>query len=231
MGYLVVQYQEKQKTQEVQRKIEEQNYQKQTLENFLEEWAVNEEPIHNKDQGYPIDWKVRRQAVLLRDNFACSVCQKILGYRFVYSYDWKEAFYDDSDQTIHNNRAGYLCYDAHVHHIKRIKDGGGHELINLQLLCTDCHTKQPGHKALYKTVKIEQYQKSYRGNNKLKRAKIEHTCDICEKIIDPGQEYFGGYYKKKNSGRFGIKLQSKICLDCYKKHENRYKYHVKLVLE
>ena len=82
LGYLVVQYQEKQKTQEVQRKIEEQNYQKQTLENFLEEWAVNEEPIHNKDQGYPIDWKVRRQAVLLRDNFACSVCQKILGYRF-----------------------------------------------------------------------------------------------------------------------------------------------------
>jgi 5-methylcytosine-specific restriction endonuclease McrA len=226
-------YLENQRTQEIKHKIELVNCQKQTLEKFIEEWKVSEEPLYENEQGYPIDWKVRRQAVLLRDNFTCDGCKLFIACRFVDSYDWGKDLYDNNLVTIHHNRVGYLNSGIHIHHIKKISDGGSHELTNLQLLCVNCHTIQPGHEFLAKTVKVEQYRapnvakyhKSYRGNNKIKKARIAHVCDICERNIEPNQEYFGGYYKEKYSGRFGIKLESKICLNCFKKYEYKYKFH------
>lgn len=64
-------------------------------------------------EAYPPDWRQRRLTVLNRDRWTCQEC----------GYENKPA--DDTS--------------IHVHHIKPISDGGGHEYGNLESLCEDCH--------------------------------------------------------------------------------------------
>lgn len=62
---------------------------------------------------YPNDWDSRKRSVKRRDNYKCGNC----------------------------SRQGGTAGDAnlHVHHIVPIKDGGSHDISNLQTLCQQCH--------------------------------------------------------------------------------------------
>lgn len=62
---------------------------------------------------YPDDWEARRRAVLYRSDYCCDDCGV------------------DADDDV-----------LHVHHIKPISNGGGHELENLKTLCPDCHADE-----------------------------------------------------------------------------------------
>jgi len=58
-------------------------------------------------------WKAVRHEVLVRDGWCCQACRKIVQGR-----------------------------DAQVDHIISRQDGGGDDLMNLQILCASCHAKK-----------------------------------------------------------------------------------------
>lgn len=199
--------------------------------NFVTEWIENEGKQYANVSGYPVDWKIRRQYVLIRDNFSCIQCGRYLKPLFSDTdLDWKYAFLRSNYENdgAHRWKIGYVCEKAHVHHIMRVRDGGTHEPENLQTLCESCHTKQDGHKGLHRKVKTSAYYKTYTNNNKLKIARIVHNCDICERKIAKGEKYFGGSYVEKGSrsrfNRFGNKKESKICIDCFKSYDYRSRH-------
>lgn len=199
--------------------------QEQLYKVFLSNWVENKGKQYEKSQGYPIDWKIRRQAVLSRDNLTCQSCGNQFGSQFIATaYDWEWIFLNSNSETNRQPEVGYVCKGAHVHHIVKVSNGGTHELSNLKLLCESCHIQQDGHKALHRRVKTDVYNRTYTKNNKLKIARITHTCDICERVINSGEQYFGGHYREKNSySRFGDTKESKICIDCFKRYDYRSK--------
>lgn len=64
-------------------------------------------------------WRKIREQVIVRDNFTCKACNKLL--------------------ELHTRD---LSKQAHVDHIIRVKEGGTDELDNLQTLCKRCHDKK-----------------------------------------------------------------------------------------
>ncbi|MBU1810506.1 MAG: HNH endonuclease [Candidatus Omnitrophica bacterium] len=99
-------------------------------------------------------------------------------------------------------RYAWIVKEAYLHHIIPISKGGDHSLDNLALLCGRCHSSQEGvgHKAILKQINIRNL---YIGKNaKMKKARREHKCNICGKVIISGREYYGGNWDK-------------VCLECY----------------
>lgn len=219
LAYVIGKIEEKNKKQ----KSDKDRVQLKIYQDFLDNWIYDHSDSFEKVKGYPKDWKIRRQAVLLRDNFSCKKCGNDFGCFFVSSNDWYSEFFDYSEKPIRKVSAGFICKGAHVHHVNRISNGGTHNLENLILLCEDCHMTQDGHGALHRSVKVREYRRTYRGNNKLKFARKKHICDICEDDINIGDKYFGGYYKDRYSYKYAPSLMSKICIKCYGKYEDRYK--------
>lgn len=59
------------------------------------------------------DWRARRQRILLRDAFTCSVCGRVVSGRH-----------------------------AHVDHVVPLEDGGSDDDTNLQVLCEEDHGRK-----------------------------------------------------------------------------------------
>ena len=94
------------------------------------------EPSLRESEGYPDDWNWRRKEVFLRANGHCECCGKKTG-RLSETTSSGIAFIEP------------LLRGAHVHHIKKISEGGDHSLSNLQLLCESCHSlKHPDREIL-----------------------------------------------------------------------------------
>ncbi len=196
---------------------------------FLNNWIKKRGMKLEKQKGYPKDWKIRRQAVFVRDNFTCQVCHEEFPVSFIPSDDYVKEFFDYKGRPIHEPEAGYICSGVHVHHIKKVKDGGYHNLENLKLLCKDCHINQKGHQALHRRVKVDEYRRIRMHKNKLRTAKINHVCDICDEKIFPGEKYYWGYYYEDGSSyskyyHYRDIIQSKICFRCFKKYISRRKF-------
>ena len=86
---------------------------------------VEQEPYYrsiNKNNITPPDWYWRRKMILKRDNYICALCGTGL----------TDNTEDDADH-------------AHIHHIVKRSDGGGHEFNNLVALCNVCHATLEGH--------------------------------------------------------------------------------------
>ena len=96
-------------------------------------WLKKEEPIYRTDdsiRGYPRDWQFRRMAIFKKNRGICQNCGKKVGHL------WNTWFYDLGRFNFN------LVHVAHAHHKKRISQGGGHELTNLELLCERCHQSE-----------------------------------------------------------------------------------------
>ena len=187
--------------------------QKLEFPKLLEALITKSGSRYEKSPHYPKDWRIRRQLVLLRQGFKCENCYRNFHCRFQSSADI-ESDLISNEFSIHRNKVGYICSDAHIHHIKNLRHGGTHELENLQLLCEYCHSMQPGHEPMKQEVRVKNYKNSYRAKNTLKTARIKHLCQICEHIIKPKDKYYGS-----TTNYYGIKSKSCICYECYKKYE------------
>jgi len=75
------------------------------------------EYIYDYWPDYPPDWRLRRRAILKRDQEKCTKCHSS------------------------NERWNPL----HIHHIKKLRNGGSNKPDNLITLCKNCHSKEPGH--------------------------------------------------------------------------------------
>jgi 5-methylcytosine-specific restriction protein A len=64
-------------------------------------------------RGYNNAWQKIRQYVLLRDNYTCQQCKRVIG-----------------------SKKG----ECHVDHIKALSKGGTNDMDNLQTLCNTCHS-------------------------------------------------------------------------------------------
>ena len=69
---------------------------------------------------------------------------QIYDYLLTYPPDWeerrKQVVERDSDQCSKCGNRNYL----HLHHIKPLSKGGNNKIINLRLLCENCHSKEHG---------------------------------------------------------------------------------------
>jgi 5-methylcytosine-specific restriction endonuclease McrA len=95
-------------------------------QNRREEWINVIEPKHRNAPNYPEDWIWRRKEVFLRAEGKCESCGMEVG-RLAKASASGMKFIEP------------LLRGAHVHHIKKISEGGDHSLANLQLLCESCH--------------------------------------------------------------------------------------------
>ena len=197
---------------------------------FLNHWLYNIEPNYRLEKGYPQDWLIRRQYVINRDDKKCGECGRKLDGYFIYSNNWERDLLEkretrcgveikpsergllgvatDSGIAV-KEKKGFVFYGyrGHIHHITPISKGGDHSLNNLILLCEDCHTHQPGHMYLLREINTRNYERSY--DAKIKRARKEYKCAICELTILNGEEYYGG--------RYG----GKLCITCYNRRYKR----------
>ena len=115
------------------------------------EWKETIEPKLRDVKGYPEDWILRRREVFLRANGHCESCGKKLG-RLAGETASPGISLTDS-----------LIKDAHVHHIKKVSEGGDHSLSNLQLLCEPCHAlKHPDRAILGMISRSQQAHKARR---------------------------------------------------------------------
>jgi len=175
---------------------------------ILNYWLTNIEPKYRNDKsnkGYPRDWQARRQYIFNKEK-TCSNCGMPLPSILTYGGGiWESILFKEYSGSINY---GLLVLGGHVHHRIPISNGGDHNLNNLVLLCEDCHTSLEGHQSLRKAVKIRNYRRSmtYVHDAKVKRARFNYTCSICEKKILSGEEYYGG------------RQGGKLCMNCYNKN-------------
>lgn len=124
------------------RKIREKKNAKEREEKY---WSETE-PKYRDHKKYPPDWQIRRAFVFFRESGRCEKCKKISGsinkskLEFWFNPYVRSAF-------------ARFVRNSHVHHIKPISAGGNHGLINLQLLCEDCHDREHPEKGLKKSLR------------------------------------------------------------------------------
>ena len=99
----------------------------------LDNWLHEEEPLHRRSgdnpnmPGYPPDWRERTNYIYEKFDGVCQKCG--------YTSRWKRP------RPWPHTRSG-----MHVHHIRKISNGGSHSIDNLILLCYECHRRQhPDH--------------------------------------------------------------------------------------
>lgn len=175
---------------------------------FLDSWLINIEPLYRFEKGYPPDWETRRQYVLNRNGRKCMGCGKIFPVYFKPTNNWENVLLRRDDFLV---AYGWVADGFHVHHRTPIREGGDHSLDNLISLCEDCHTSQKGHELLRRSVNLRKYRMSMRyvHDAKVKKARKNYSCSVCELPISSGEEYYGG--------RFG----GKLCVKCYNKIRNK----------
>lgn len=103
---------------------------------------------------------------------------------------------------------GWVVSNIHIHHKVPISKGGDHTLDNLALICEKCHSAKEGegHKLVRKDYNLRHL---YIGQGaKVKRARKQQKCSVCEITIEKNEEYYGGNW-------------SKLCLKCYKETTRR----------
>jgi 5-methylcytosine-specific restriction endonuclease McrA len=83
-------------------------------------WLVIVEPLLRRWPGYPPDWERRRLAIYERGMGRCERCGLPCGRIGLCGKSWR-------------------VIAAHIHHMRAIAEGGGHELANLQVRCIECH--------------------------------------------------------------------------------------------
>lgn len=84
-------------------------------------WTTKKRSAKTKNT-YPANWKELREAVLKRDNYTCCKCNR------------------------HRNELRELGLSLQVDHITRLADGGSNAKINLQTLCSECHSRRLNHR-------------------------------------------------------------------------------------
>lgn len=94
--------------------IEKADIAKSTLKTINQEYKSAWEAVCETHESYPPDWKDRREKVLSRDGYECSVCGYPNGFK-------------------------RKSRDLHVHHIIPLYKGGTNSLNNLTTLCHVCH--------------------------------------------------------------------------------------------
>jgi len=105
-------------------------------------WLDNEEPQFRDYDGYPPDWRLRREEIMRRADFKCERC----GTKVV----WRRT------RRSHGSA-------ANIHHVVPISKGGQHDLGNLKCLCVNCHSfEHPGNRKLDPFFRRRQYNQQRR---------------------------------------------------------------------
>jgi hypothetical protein len=87
-------------------------------------WKTHDEKKYSlTKKDYPIDWEMRCAEIYLRDEKKCKNCKRLVVNNKLKKYNAK---------NIEGEK-------AHIHHIIPLSKGGNSELINLELLCVNCH--------------------------------------------------------------------------------------------
>lgn len=119
--------------------------------NRQREWLEVIEPKHRNAPTYPQDWIWRRNEVFLRAQGKCESCGMETG-RLATSSKSGKSFIEP------------LLRGAHVHHIRKLSEGGDNSLSNLQLLCEPCHALKHPDKEIHGMINKGQSRKTHRKN-------------------------------------------------------------------
>jgi len=193
----ICEYQDKQK-REARWAIErEKDRQAETrAEQEKSKWINEVEPELRASKGYPIDWERRRALAFTNSEGHCSLCGSYLEAKLCCEPEKIWSYPQDC----------HLLSGAHVHHKRSINSGGDHSLGNLELLCTDCHSKKHPRNKLLADMACEKRARDIGFSSwpRVYRSTKHYICDICGEEIKPGSSYYG------NKGRKG----TKICITC-----------------
>lgn len=122
----------------INRKISNKN----SISSKLTEFFLGSKNLNDEDAEFKL---IQEKIVNLQKNLnnmelkSKLICDLMLDY----PPDWKNRV-ETVKSRDHNCVKCGATYGLHVHHMKRLSDGGSNKIENLQLLCYKCHNKEHG---------------------------------------------------------------------------------------
>lgn len=132
------------KISQLERKIERKNGLAFKLTSLFTKPQVKIDDLNNSIAKLQSDIKGLSSRLSSRLSITKNELSSIYGYYLSYPPDW------DERRLLLINAKGSFCSNCgrsshlHVHHVKPLSKGGSNELLNLMLLCENCHSGEHG---------------------------------------------------------------------------------------